>query len=83
MIRIYLDWNVISNLKRPENKDLKFYAAPHPYETTLNIFLEEYSPGKGVFTLCIYQQIENQTNKSYIFLQSVCYFRVLINFPEC
>jgi len=29
MIRIYLDWNVVSNLKRPENKDLKEFIDKH------------------------------------------------------
>jgi hypothetical protein len=39
MIRIYLDWNVISNLKRPENKELKKFIDKHK-----DFFLFPYSP---------------------------------------
>lgn len=39
MIRIYLDWNVISNLKRPENKELKNFIDKYK-----DFFLFPYSP---------------------------------------
>jgi len=39
MIRIYLDWNVVSNLKRPENKEIKEFIDQHK-----NCFLFPYSP---------------------------------------
>jgi hypothetical protein len=39
MIRIYLDWNVISNLKRPEYKELKDFIDEHKEH-----FLFPYSP---------------------------------------
>ncbi len=39
MIRIYLDWNVISNLKQPENKELKNFIDIHK-----DFLLFPYSP---------------------------------------
>lgn len=39
MIRIYLDWNIISNLKRPENKEIKDFIDKHK-----SYFLFPYSP---------------------------------------
>ena len=39
MIRIYLDWNVVSNLKRPENKELKEFIDKYK-----EYFLFPYSP---------------------------------------
>lgn len=39
MIRIYLDWNVISNLKRPESKEIRDFFDKHK-----NYLLFPYSP---------------------------------------
>lgn len=50
MIRIYLDWNVVSNLKRPENKEMKEFIDKHkeyllfPYSPAhFNDLMKSYS----------------------------------------
>ncbi|HAK78729.1 MAG TPA: hypothetical protein DCM71_17925 [Runella sp.] len=56
MIRIYLDWNVVSNLKRPENKELKEFIDKHkenilfPYSPAhFNDLMKSYSPDNQFF----------------------------------
>ncbi|MFK7796354.1 MAG: hypothetical protein AB8E82_02795 [Aureispira sp.] len=56
MIRIYFDWNVVSNLKRPENKELKEFIDQHkeyllfPYSPAhFNDLMKSYSPDNEYF----------------------------------
>ncbi|MCK4357558.1 MAG: hypothetical protein KAW92_02210 [Candidatus Cloacimonetes bacterium] len=56
MIRIYFDWNVISNLKRQENKELKSFINTHkdylqfPYSPAhFNDLMKGYSPDNKYF----------------------------------
>lgn len=56
MIRIYLDWNVISNLKRPENDVMKAFIDEHkqhllfPYSPAhFNDLMKSHLPENGYF----------------------------------
>ena len=56
MIRIYLDWNVVSNLKKPENKGLLEFIETHkdyllfPYSPAhFNDLMKSYSPENEFF----------------------------------
>ncbi|WP_025741082.1 hypothetical protein [Aquimarina pacifica] len=56
MIRVYLDWNVISNLKKPQFKDLKDFISKHkkhlqfPYTPAhFNDLMKSYSPSNELF----------------------------------
>lgn len=56
MIRIYLDWNIISNLKRPEFKDIKNFIDEHknylqfPYTPAhFSDLMKSYKPGNEYF----------------------------------
>lgn len=56
MIRIYLDWNVVSNLKRPKYKKLKEFIHEHkdcfqfPYSSAhFNDLMKSYSPENKFF----------------------------------
>ncbi len=56
MIRIYLDWNVVSNLKKPEFKELKDFIIEHkqklqfPYTPAhFNDLMKSYRPDNKLF----------------------------------
>lgn len=56
MIRIYLDWNMVSNLKRPELKELKDFISAHkhylqfPYSPAhFNDLMKSYRPDNELF----------------------------------
>lgn len=56
MIRIYLDWNIISSLKKPEFNELKEFIEKHkkylqfPYSPAhFTDLMKSYQPGNDLF----------------------------------